>query len=136
MGIGAGTLRMLLALKREGYVEQLELIEIGAQQLDDTFVARAADIAAAGRLFGRNDARLALRAVHLSTPAIRLQARRACSGRGLVLPLIDIDGSPGSLSLDLNFDDAPIELVGRYDVVTNFGTTERCQSVAGFQDHS
>ena len=37
---------------------------------------------------------------------------------------IDIDGSPGSIPLDLNYDDVPIEARGKYDLVTNFGTTE------------
>jgi hypothetical protein len=37
---------------------------------------------------------------------------------------IDIDGSPGSIPLDLNYDDVPPEAKGGYDLVTNFGTTE------------
>src|SRR5205085_2282669 len=37
---------------------------------------------------------------------------------------IDIDDSPGSIPLDLNYDNAPPKEVGRYNLVTNFGTTE------------
>lgn len=38
--------------------------------------------------------------------------------------LIDIDGSPGSISLDLNCDSVPYEHWKRYEMVTNLGTTE------------
>jgi hypothetical protein len=37
---------------------------------------------------------------------------------------IDIDGSPGSVPLDLNYDDVPAGEIGKYHLVTNFGTTE------------
>ena len=37
---------------------------------------------------------------------------------------IDIDGSPGSIPLDLNYDSAPRGHIGKYDLVTNYGTTE------------
>src|SRR5581483_6180040 len=33
-------------------------------------------------------------------------------------------GSAGSIALDLNYDKAPPYAVGKYDLVTNFGTTE------------
>jgi hypothetical protein len=47
-------------------------------------------------------------------------------GAGLALTTrqIDIDGSEGSIPLDLNYDAAPQEVKGKYDFVTNFGTTE------------
>lgn len=51
-------------------------------------------------------------------------AREFWTWLGLSYASIDIDGSPGSIPLDLNYDEVPTELVGRYDVVTNFGTTE------------
>jgi hypothetical protein len=37
---------------------------------------------------------------------------------------IDIDGSPGSVPLDLNVDQISDEMRGRFTLVTNFGTTE------------
>jgi hypothetical protein len=37
---------------------------------------------------------------------------------------VDTDGKHGALVLDLNFDPAPAELMGAYDLVTNIGTTE------------
>src|SRR6202008_3458775 len=35
-----------------------------------------------------------------------------------------IDGSPGSIPLDLNYDSVSKDELGRYQLVTNFGTTE------------
>jgi hypothetical protein len=35
-----------------------------------------------------------------------------------------IDGRPGSIPLDLNYDPAPNESLGKYQLVTNFGTIE------------
>jgi hypothetical protein len=37
---------------------------------------------------------------------------------------IDIDESPGSIPLDLNVDSALSDIIGSFDLVTNFGTTE------------
>jgi hypothetical protein len=37
---------------------------------------------------------------------------------------IDIDGSPGAIDLDLNFDSIPADMCNQFDLVTNFGTTE------------
>src|SRR5262249_1676129 len=37
---------------------------------------------------------------------------------------IDIDGNPGSIPLDLNYDHTAQEILGRYNLVTNFGSTE------------
>ncbi len=51
-------------------------------------------------------------------------AREFWTWLGLNYASIDIDGSPGSIPLDLNYDEVPTELIGKYDVVTNFGTTE------------
>lgn len=43
---------------------------------------------------------------------------------GFKYAAIDIDGSPGSIPLDLNYDSAPSHVLGKYQLVTNFGTTE------------
>ena len=53
MGMGASTLPLLMALKRRGYIPNgSAVIEIGAQQLDESFVGATDDIAATGRFFG------------------------------------------------------------------------------------
>jgi hypothetical protein len=127
--MGASTLPLLMALKRRGYMPNgSAVIEIGAQQLDESFIGATEDIAATGRFFGittpppsfawtgpRNDTN-ALAGAPLS--------RAFWTWLGLNYASIDIDGSPGSIPLDLNYDEVPTELVGRYDIVTNFGTTE------------
>jgi hypothetical protein len=127
--MGASTLPLLMALKRRGYIPNgSAVIEIGAQQLDESFVGATDDIAATGRFFGiespppsfawtgpRSDTN-----VLAGAPL----AREFWTWLGLNYASIDIDGSPGSIPLDLNYDDVPAALVGHYDIVTNFGTTE------------
>jgi hypothetical protein len=127
--MGASTLPLLMALKRRGYIPNgSAVVEIGAQQLDETFVGATDDIAATGRFFGitspppsfawngpRSDTN-----VLAGAPL----AREFWTWLGFHYASIDIDGSPGSIPLDLNYDEVPTELIGKYDVVTNFGTTE------------
>jgi hypothetical protein len=129
VGMGASTLPLLIALKRRGYIPNgSAVIEIGAQQLDESFIGATEGIAATGRFFGvtsppppfawsgpRSDTNLLAGAP---------PARDFWTWLGFNYASIDIDGSPGSIPLDLNYDEVPAELLGRYDVVTNFGTTE------------
>jgi hypothetical protein len=51
-------------------------------------------------------------------------ARELYEWLGFHYSAIDIDGSPGSIPLDLNYDDVPAQELGKYQLVTNFGTTE------------
>ena len=127
--MGAGTLPLLMALKRRGYIPNGSVvIEIGAQQLDGSFIGAIDDIAATGRFFGitspppsfawtgpRSDTN-----VLAGAPL----AREFWTWLGLSYASIDIDGSPGSIPLNLNYDEVPTAFIGKYDVVTNFGTTE------------
>jgi len=127
--MGASTLPLLMTLKRRGYIPNgSAVIEIGAQQLDESFIGATNDIAATGRFFGitspppsfawtgpRSDTNLLAGAP---------LARAFWTWLGLNYASIDIDGSPGSIALDLNYDEVPADIVGRYDIVTNFGTTE------------
>jgi hypothetical protein len=127
--MGASTLPLLMALKRRGYIPNgSAVIEIGAQQLDESFVSATEDIAATGRFFGVTTpppsfARTGPRS-DTNVLAGAPLAREFWTWLGLNYASIDIDGSPGSIALDLNYDEVPAELVGRYDMVTNFGTTE------------
>jgi hypothetical protein len=51
--MGASTLPLLMALKRRGYIPNgSAVIEVGAQQLDESFLGAKNDIAAIGRFFG------------------------------------------------------------------------------------
>jgi hypothetical protein len=129
MGIGSEELRILLALKREGYIpNNSTVIEIGAQQLNDTFIASSDDIAATGKLFGANGsppafARHGSRDINDVLAGAPL-ARNFWTWLGLKYAAIDVDGSVDSIPLDLNHDEVPRESLGRYGLVTNFGTTE------------
>lgn len=60
----------------------------------------------------------------LTTNANQLPARVLYEALGLTYHCVDVDGRVGSLVLDLNFDSAPAEHIGRYDLVTNHGTSE------------
>jgi hypothetical protein len=127
--MGASTLPLLMKLKQQGHIANgSAVIEIGAQQLDDSFIKAAGDIAATGRLFGAttpppafawNGARSATDLL-AGAPL----AREFWTWLGLDYASIDIDGSPGSIPLDLNCDEVPPRFAGRYALVTNFGTTE------------
>jgi len=129
VGMGASTLPLLMALKRRGFIPNgSAVIEIGAQQLDESFVAAKADIAATGRFFGVTDPPppFAWTGPRSDTNVLAGAplAREFWTWLGLSYASIDIDGSPGSIPLDLNYDEVPTEFIGKYDVVTNFGTTE------------
>jgi hypothetical protein len=127
--MGASTLPLLMALKRRGYIANgSAVIEIGAQQLDESFVGATEDIAATGRFFGVTDTppAFAWNGPRSDTNLLAGAplAREFWTWLGLNYASIDIDGSPGSIPLDLNYDEVPADLVGCYDIVTNFGTTE------------
>jgi hypothetical protein len=127
--MSASTLPLLMALKQRGYIPNgCAVIEIGAQQLDESFIGATDDIAATGRFFGVTDPPPAFAWTGPRSDTNLLAgaplAREFWTWLGLNYASIDIDGSPGSIPLDLNYDEAPADLVGRYDIVTNFGTTE------------
>jgi hypothetical protein len=129
VGMGASILPLLMKLKQQGHIANgSAVIEIGAQQLDDSFIKATDDIAAAGRLFGALTPPPAFTWTGARSDTNVLAgaplARAFWIWLGLDYASIDIDGSPGSIPLDLNYDEVPAEFVGRYDVVTNFGTTE------------
>jgi hypothetical protein len=127
--MGASTLPLLMALKRRGYIPNgSAVIEIGAQQLDNAFLNAKKDIAATGRFFGITTAPPSFAWAGPRSDGNVLAgaplAREFWTWLGLSYASIDIDGSPGSIPLDLNYDEVPTEFIGKYDVVTNFGTTE------------
>jgi hypothetical protein len=133
VGLGVDTLLLLDRLKREGEIGRAGAVaEIGAQQLANSFLTAGPEIAALGKAFGVTaplplpppiDAPIA----HGSLENLSSQAPPARSfwaWLGYHYTAIDIDGSPGSIPLDLNFDPVPAHLCGRFDLVTNYGTTE------------
>ncbi len=129
MGMGASILPLLRKLKQQGHIANgSAVIEIGAQQLDNSFIKATRDIAIVGRLFGALMPPPAFTWTGARSDTDLLAgaplARAFWTWLGLDYASIDIDGSPGSIPLDLNYDEVPTEFIGKYDVVTNFGTTE------------
>jgi len=133
VGLGYSDLELLIRLREEGYVPIAgSVIEIGAQQLANSFLEAGAALDRARDLF------------HVAQPCPLPQPGSRCTGEGgaELLPegaplasefwawlgfsysSIDIDGSPGSIPLDLNCDSVPGDTLGKYQLVTNFGTTE------------
>src|SRR4051812_623146 len=133
MGIGSETIDLLIDLRLTGYMHRrMPVVEIGAQQLATSFVEASARLRRIGEIFGVKGPLSVSKHVsgpivhgdleHLETTAP--PAREFWNWLGFRYAAIDIDGSPGSLPLDLNFDDVPAEMRGRFGLVTNFGTTE------------
>jgi hypothetical protein len=132
MALGDQAIRCLKYLHERGYFgRSRRVIEIGAQQLHNRFLESGSELAELGRLFGTSGP--------LDLP-IRGERPRSSLGEalqsdapmskpfyqwlGFEYACVDIDDTPDSIPLDLNFDAVPREQVGRYDLVTNFGTTE------------
>lgn len=134
MGLNTKDLELVLRLKTEGYfpLASNNIVDIGAQQLSNDILNTPEVIQRMAQGFG------------IATPFELAKARQQHIVHGIVEHLdpdapfardmwhwlgfgyasIDIDGSPGSIPLDLNFDSIPDEHVGKYQIVTNLGTTE------------
>jgi hypothetical protein len=133
MGMGLGILRVLIDLKSRGHIPNGSCVmEIGAQQLDDPFLAHREELGTVGQLFGIEQP-CPLPPPLAPSPADGQPsvldanapwARQFWTWLGLSYAAIDIDGSPGSIPLDLNYDNVPSGSKGKYDLVTNFGTSE------------
>jgi hypothetical protein len=133
MGAGWKDFDLLVRLKNEGYVRPNgAVVEIGAQQLSNDVLRNRQKIRELGEAFGITS-EIALpdptpsiwtdgKLEHLDSAAPF--ARLIWNWLGFEYAAIDIDGSPGSIPLDLNFDDIPKKLKGHFQLVTNLGTTE------------
>jgi len=133
MALDSHVLELVIRLRRDGYFDgPLSLIEIGAQQLSNEFLEVRDRLVRVGELFGTATP-CPLRSAkptyvvhgeleHLAEDAP--VARDFWSWLGFDYASVDIDGSPGSIPLDLNYDSVPNSALGKYTLVTNFGTTE------------
>jgi hypothetical protein len=131
VGIGVNILDLFSSLRKGGYLPTpSRVIEIGAQQLNNSVLEDRSTVDALGLLFGaKGTAPLGspVDTVHGDPEALSPQApfaRELYTWLGYHYSAIDIDGSPGSIPLDLNYDDVPAQERGKYQLVTNFGTTE------------
>jgi hypothetical protein len=133
MGIGGPDLRLLIKLKEEGLIPgKSSVIEIGAQQLNDDFLRCDAELETMARLCGVGQPSPLPPPLTMPADGGELKhldasapwARQFWTWLGFDYASIDIDGSPGSIPLDLNFDSAPAGTTGKFQLVTNYGTTE------------
>jgi hypothetical protein len=133
MGIGSDAIELLIRLQEGGLVRKgASVIEIGAQQLANSFLLAEDRLRALGLAYGieRPFALAAPKPTHVVHGELEHLDPQAPAARdfwqwlGFKYACIDIDGSPDSIPLDLNFDDAPSDNIGKYNLVTNFGTTE------------
>jgi hypothetical protein len=109
-------------------------MELGRQQLANSFLEpeQAGELRALGKAFGiaglpSLPKPLKTHVVHGSLQALRSDApdaRPFWEWLGYRYAAIDVDNSENVLELDLNFDDVPARHIGRYQLVTNYGTTE------------
>jgi hypothetical protein len=107
-------------------------VEIGAQQLSNDVLRNRQKIREWGQAFGITDE------IDLPDPTASVfahgelehldsaapPARLIWTWLGFEYAAIDIDGGPGSIPLDLNFDDVPEKFKKHFQLVTNLGTTE------------
>lgn len=133
MAITCKELDILIYLKKNGYLNNhSSIIEIGAQQIANNFLEASDKLYEIADLFSINKMIDLPQLVkghmahglleHLKENAIH--ARKFWEWLKFQYTAVDIDGSPDSIPLDLNFDAAPKKLKGQYDLVTNLGTTE------------
>jgi hypothetical protein len=128
MAIGDGDLDLLIWLRQGGHLPHPgPMIEIGAQQshfYDDNRLRRIADafdvdhgvITSVERPENTGGPPTLSPDAPLSRPFWEWLGFRYAS--------IDYNGTPGAVPLDLNYESIPRRMRGRYDLVTNYGTTE------------
>jgi hypothetical protein len=143
MGIGKSDLELLISLRRQKQIPINSYIaELGAQQLANSFLLATDLIREAETEFGSSQP------YNLPAPFVSAQsgaesalfastapfARDFWVALGFQYTAIDVDGSPGSVALDLNYDQVPQNLKGKYGLVTNLGTTEHvCNQMNAFK---
>jgi hypothetical protein len=132
MGMNAKDLGLLIKLAREGHIQKKSsIIEIGAQQCANCLLSCEDKIKILGALFD----------IHTPHPLPKPGIRQFINGLELLETQapptsilwkwlefnyfsVDLDESFDSLFIDLNYDEIPHEEREKYQIVTNFGTTE------------
>lgn len=115
MGISFESIALYRQLKQLGLFDSVRAVmEVGSQDLKCRGHERA--VTELYEAFGK--------APGSEGPIVDGAARRLYEALGFSYACVDTDGRYGALALDLNFDPVPEDRVGRYDFVTNHGTTE------------
>ncbi len=125
MGLSVNFVHHLLALKRAGVLDGARrVVEIGAQQLADSFLQATFELDEIYRLFGRPRADLGAPVGAENFIERAPYSRVFWTSLGLDYAAIDVDTREGVTYLDLNRDDVPFDLYRAFDLVINAGTTE------------
>jgi hypothetical protein len=133
MGMNVGALNLIIRLKEQGYIPDHSMVaELGSQQLSNGALRAREQLEKLGRLFGVHSEPLLPAPLPTTTNERGREllssdaplAAELWRWLGLKSESFDINDSPGTTQLDLNFDDVPIDMAGRFHLVTNFGTTE------------
>ena len=131
MGVSPGDLHAVLRLYKLGVLpKRFSVADIGAQQLSNSVLrdtrllqAMAEAFNVPNRDFGAAPKKSGTHTLeHL--PESAPFAKDFWEWLGCEYVAIDIDRSPHVIRLDLNFDDVPHRFQGKFNLVTNFGTTE------------
>jgi hypothetical protein len=131
VGLAFETLLHLIALRRAGRLpDRARVIEIGAQQLSNSFLRADESLAELYGLFGRRPIFLGAQQHTVTVDGIERQAETAPASQpfweslGFSYNAVEYSGHRGVTSLDLNRDRVPYRLRSSFDLVINAGTTE------------
>jgi SAM-dependent methyltransferase len=133
MGMGISALVTINTLRSRNILPARgSIIEMGSQQLANELFrhrevledSRVRFNVAPGYPFPEASKVTVAHGIHEHLPADSPNAKLFWEWVGYDYACVDIDDSPGAIRLDLNFDSVPESLKGKFDVVTNFGTTE------------
>ena len=133
MGLTSSSIEHLIRLREGGAMTGPKaVVEIGAQQLANSFLRARSRIEYLGQLFGVTakldlpdpEPTFIVEGGDEHVPETAPLARQFWEWLGFEYASVDIDGSPNSIPLDLNYDSIPGWAQKRFGLVTNFGTTE------------
>jgi hypothetical protein len=131
VGLAFDTVLHLIALRRAGRLpDGARVIEIGAQQLSNSFLRAEESLAELYGLFDRRPIYLGAQQDTITVDGIERQAETAPASQpfweslGLSYNAVEYGGHRGVTSLDLNRDRVPYRLRSAFDLVVNTGTTE------------
>jgi hypothetical protein len=131
VGLYYETVLHLIALRRSGRLpDRARVIEIGAQQLSNSFLSADESLAELYGLFGRKPVYLGAQQTTSMVDGQERQAATAPASQpfweslGFSYNAVEYGGHLGVTSLDLNRDSVPFSLRSSYDLVVNGGTTE------------
>jgi hypothetical protein len=131
VGLAADTILHVINLRRAGRLpDRARVVEIGAQQLSNSFLRAKGELAELYGLFDRAPVELGPLQETAIVDGIERQAESAPTSQmfweslGFAYDAVEYGGHRGVTSLDLNRDSVPAALRGAFDLIVNAGTTE------------